>query len=206
MLGLWDRRDDPAGGFSKGMRQKLAIARALLHEPEVLYLDEPTSALDPASSRIVREFIEELSGQGRTIILCTHNMDEADRLCDRLAIFRRRLLKLDDPNELRRTMYGESIRITLREVNEAIITALEDLPFVEHAQRQDDPNELVISLDNLEHHNPDIVRAIVAAGGDVIFIAEEKTSLEQVYLDVLDSAPDSTVNSEDVSDRARSEE
>ena len=192
MLDLWDRRDDPAGGFSKGMRQKLAIARALLHEPDVIYLDEPTSALDPASARIVREFIEELSGQGRTIIICTHNMDEADRLCDRLAIFRRRVLKLDDPDELRRSMYGESIRITLREVSDGIIDALEALPFVDHAERQDDPNQLVIALDNLTEHNPDIVRTIVEAGGDVIFIAEEKTSLEKVYLDVLDAAPDST--------------
>ncbi len=80
ILDLWDRRDDLAGGFSKGMRQRLAIARALMHEPPILFLDEPTSALDPASARVVREFIEELSGQGRTIILCTHNMDEADRL------------------------------------------------------------------------------------------------------------------------------
>ncbi|HWR67171.1 MAG TPA: ABC transporter ATP-binding protein, partial [Bellilinea sp.] len=81
MLGLWNRRFDEVGSFSKGMRQKLAIARALLHEPQALFLDEPTSGLDPEAAKLVRDFIEELKSLGRTIFLCTHNLDEADRLC-----------------------------------------------------------------------------------------------------------------------------
>ena len=92
LLGLWGRRFEPVGTFSKGMRQKLAIARALLHEPEVLFLDEPTSGLDPEASRLVRDFIEELRGEGRTIILTTHNLEEADRLCDRIAVVSGHLL------------------------------------------------------------------------------------------------------------------
>ncbi len=95
MLGLWTRKDDPVGGFSKGMRQKLAIARALLHEPRVLFLDEPTSGLDPGAARLVRSFIEELRNKGRTIFMCTHNLAEADHLCDR--IFRSRLIEIDTP-------------------------------------------------------------------------------------------------------------
>ncbi|HSO27584.1 MAG TPA: ABC transporter ATP-binding protein, partial [Anaerolineales bacterium] len=91
LLGLWERRHDAAGAFSKGMKQKLAIARALLHEPRILFLDEPTSALDPEAARLVREFIAELGREGRTIFLCTHNLDEADRLCDRVAVFKTRL-------------------------------------------------------------------------------------------------------------------
>jgi ABC-2 type transport system ATP-binding protein len=87
MLGLWDRRQDEAGTFSKGMRQKLVIARALLHEPKVLLLDEPTSGLDPEAAKLVREFIGGLKREGRTIFMCTHNLDEADRLCDRIAFF-----------------------------------------------------------------------------------------------------------------------
>ena len=83
LLGLWDRRETEAGTFSKGMRQKLAIARALLHEPPILFLDEPTSGLDPEAAKTVRDFIETLRGQGRTIFMCTHNLDEAERLCDR---------------------------------------------------------------------------------------------------------------------------
>jgi len=95
LLGLWNRRYEPVGTFSKGMRQKLAIARALLHEPDVLFLDEPTSGLDPQASRLVREFIEGLKGEGRTIILTTHNLEEADRLCDRVAVISGHLLALD---------------------------------------------------------------------------------------------------------------
>jgi len=97
MLGLWDRRSDAAGTFSKGMKQKLAIARALLHEPRLLFLDEPTSGLDPEASHLVREFIVELKREGRTIFLCTHNLDEADRLCDRVGVFKTRLLVVDSP-------------------------------------------------------------------------------------------------------------
>lgn len=85
MLGLWERRHEPVGGFSKEMRQKLAIARALLHEPKALFLDEPTSGLDPQAARAMRQFIADLKSDGRTIVLCTHNLDEADRLCDRVA-------------------------------------------------------------------------------------------------------------------------
>ena len=88
LLGLWERRHDAAGTFSKGMKQKLAIARALLHEPRVLFLDEPTAGLDPEASRLVRDFIAELKKEGRTIFLCTHNLDEADKLCDRIGVFK----------------------------------------------------------------------------------------------------------------------
>ncbi len=106
LLDLWDRREAAAGTFSKGMKQKLAIARALLHEPPVLFLDEPTSALDPESAHTVRDFIETLRGQGRTVFLCTHNLDEAERLCDRIAVFRQRIIAVDTPEALRRQLFG----------------------------------------------------------------------------------------------------
>ena len=101
LFSLWDRRDDVAGNFSKGMKQKLAIARALLHEPAVVFLDEPTAALDPEAAFIVREAIESLRRSGRTIVLATHNLDEADRLCDRVAFVRGGLLRVDSPAGLR---------------------------------------------------------------------------------------------------------
>ena len=109
MLGLWERRLDAAGTFSKGMKQKLAIARALLHEPRILFLDEPTAALDPEASHLVREFIAELKKEGRTIFLCTHNLDEADRLCDRVGVFKTRLLVLDTPANLRKSAFGRKV-------------------------------------------------------------------------------------------------
>ena len=101
LFDLWDRRDDVAGTFSKGMKQKLAIARALLHDPAVVFLDEPTAALDPEAAFVVREAIEALRRAGRTIVLATHNLDEADRLCDRIAFIRGGLLRVDSPSRLR---------------------------------------------------------------------------------------------------------
>ena len=120
LLGLWDRRHEPVGGFSKGMRQKLAIARAMLHEPQVVFLDEPTSALDPEAARLVREFVAELKHEGRAIFLCTHNLDEADRLCDRVAVFRTRLLALDTPAALRRQLFGRSVVFHLRAMDRSL--------------------------------------------------------------------------------------
>ena len=113
LLDLWDRRDTEAGTFSKGMKQKLAIARALLHEPPVVFLDEPTAALDPESAKTVRDFIETLRGQGRTIFLCTHNLDEAERLCDRIGVFKQRLIAVDTPDALRRQLFGRQTVVHL---------------------------------------------------------------------------------------------
>src|SRR5512143_1969632 len=108
MLGLWERRFDAAGSFSKGMRQKLAIARALLHAPKVLFLDEPTSGLDPEAAKLVRDFIEELKAEGRTIFLCTHNLDEADRLCSQIGVFKQRLIKVDTPGGMKTAVCGHT--------------------------------------------------------------------------------------------------
>ena len=113
LFSLWERRDDVAGTFSKGMKQKLAIARALLHEPAVVFLDEPTAALDPEAAWIVREAIEALRRSGRTIVLATHNLDEADRLCDRVAFVRGGLLRIDSPAGLRGALGGHGVEIGL---------------------------------------------------------------------------------------------
>ena len=120
MLGLWDRRKDPAGSFSKGMKQKLAIARAILHEPATLFLDEPTAGLDPEAAKIVRDFIEELKTEGRTIFLCTHNLDEADRLCDRIGVFKQRLIKVDTPDRMRTSLFGRTVEFRLQRIDPAV--------------------------------------------------------------------------------------
>ncbi len=183
MLSLWERRDEPVGGFSKGMRQKLAIARALLHEPPVLFLDEPTSALDPEAARVVRDFIEELSGQGRTIFICTHNLDEADRLCDRIGVIKQQLIRVDTPEALRRGLYGQSVLIRLQEVTPELIAAVEALPCVKSISQVD--SQLRVALDDPETQNPAVVRALVEAGGAVQFVEKEEHSLEQIYFDLM---------------------
>ena len=125
LFSLWDRRDDIAGTFSKGMKQKLAIARALLHDPAVVFLDEPTAALDPEAAYVVREAIEALRRSGRTIVLATHNLVEADRLCDRVAFVRGGLLRIDSPAGLRGSMAaGRGVDVGLASAaSEALVAA-----------------------------------------------------------------------------------
>ncbi|HAY85015.1 MAG TPA: multidrug ABC transporter ATP-binding protein [Chloroflexi bacterium] len=180
MLGLWERRHEAVGTFSKGMRQKLAIARALLHEPQVLYLDEPTSGLDPEASSIVREFIVDLRQEGRTIIICTHNLAEADRLCDRIAVFSSRLLALDTPTNLRRELFGRRVVFHLAEAKPGLADSLKQHQFVQQAEVVDD--KLVITLDDPDQQNPILVRTLVGLGAEIRFVGELRRSLEDVYL------------------------
>ncbi len=186
MLGLWERRQDEAGSFSKGMRQKLAIARALLHEPRLLFLDEPTAGLDPEASRLVRDFISELRKQGRTIFLCTHNLDEADRLCDRIGVFKTHLLVVDTPGNLRSQLFGRKVVFHLREASQSHAISLQSLHYVKQARVID--NKLVVSLDDPELHNPEIIRLLVQNGADVQFVGELRHSLEDVYLQLVKNA------------------
>jgi ABC-2 type transport system ATP-binding protein len=186
MLGLWERRFDEAGTFSKGMKQKLAIARALLHEPRILFLDEPTAALDPESAHLVRDFIDELRKEGRTIFLCTHNLDEADRLCDRIGVFKTHLLVVDTPAHLRSQLFGRKIVIHLRQASDNLASAVSTLPFVKEAKSVD--NKLLVTLDDPEAHNPDVIRTLVDAGADIQFVGELRHSLEDVYLQLVKNA------------------
>ncbi len=180
LLGLWDRRGDVAATFSKGMRQKLAIARAMLHEPKVLFLDEPTAGLDPEMARLVREFIGELKDKGRTIFLCTHNLDEADRLCDRIAVVNTRLLALDTPEALRAKLYDRVVVIHLSAASPEYEKVVREQPFVRSVELKD--NKLVVGLDDPERNNPELIRALVDAGADIQFVGELRRSLEEIYL------------------------
>ena len=180
MLGLWDKREQPVGSFSKGMRQKVAIARALIHEPRLLFLDEPTAALDPESAKTVRDFIEELKAEKRTIFLCTHNLDEAERLCDRIGVIRQRLIAVDTPEGLRRSLFGRQTVIQLLEATPAHVQALSGLDFVSHVKQEG--NKLLVSLADPDAQNPILVERLVSAGGKVQYVSEVKHSLEDVYL------------------------
>lgn len=183
LLGLWDRRDDEAGGFSKGMRQKLALARALLHEPPILFLDEPTAGLDPEAAHLVRDFIAELRQQGRTVFLCTHNLDEADRLCDHIAVFKTHLIAVDTPTNLRRKLFSRQVVFHLRALSPQLVAAVKAHSFVDEAQAID--NKLVVRMHDPELHNPTLIRTLVDAGADIQFVGELRYSLEDVYLQLV---------------------
>jgi ABC-2 type transport system ATP-binding protein len=186
LLGLWDRRFDQVGMFSKGMRQKLAIARALLHEPDILFLDEPTAGLDPEAARMVRDFIANLREAGRTIFLCTHNLEEADQLCDRIAVFKKHLLVVDTPKKLRSQLFGRKVVFHLTSVEPSWVNIIKDLPFINEARIFD--NKLVVTLENPEKYNPTIVDLLVQAGAKIQFVGELRHSLEEVYLQLVRNA------------------
>jgi len=186
LLGLWERRQEPAGTFSKGMKQKLAIARCLLHEPRVVFLDEPTAALDPEAAHLIRESIAELRNQGRTVFLCTHNLDEADRLCDRIGVFKTRLLVVETPARLRSDVFGRKSVFHLRQADTRLSQAVASLSKVKDVKLVD--NKLIVSVDDPQAQNPDIVRALVGLGADVQFVGELRRSLEEVYLELIKTA------------------
>jgi ABC-2 type transport system ATP-binding protein len=186
LMGLWDRRSDPIATFSRGMKQKVAIARAALHEPRILFLDEPTTGLDPDAAKTVRDLIVALREEGRTVFLCTHNLDEADRLCDRIALFRHRLLRVDTPGNLRREVYGAWTEVRLRQALPEHLARVRAVPGVRDASLND--STLRVDLDDPLLTNPAIVRTLVDAGAEVAFVTEGRPSLEDVYLKIMESS------------------
>lgn len=185
MLGLWEKRDTLAGTFSKGMKQKLAIARALVHDPQVIFMDEPTANLDPEASKGVREFILVLKKEKKTIFLNTHNLDEAERVCDRIGVMNTRLMAVGTPEELERSVRGTKTVIKLRLVTEAILDSLKKLQ-VRNLVREGD--KLTVDVVDPEGENPDMVSAVVAAGGRVETVSVLGSSLEDAYLKLVRDA------------------
>jgi ABC-2 type transport system ATP-binding protein len=180
LLELWERRDDPVGTFSKGMRQKLAIARALLHEPPVLFLDEPTAGLDPEAARTVRDFVAKLRREGRTIFLTTHNLPEADELCDVIAVFQRRLLRMGTPGELRAGLFGAGTVVRVAGQAASLLGAVRSLSFIRDASANGD--SLTLVYDDPDARNPDVIDALTRAGARIRYVEPIRHSLEDVYL------------------------
>lgn len=185
LLGLWEKRDVLAGAFSKGMKQKLAIARALTHDPEIIFMDEPTANLDPESSKTVRESILGLKKEKKTIFLNTHNLDEAQRICDRIGIMNTKLMAVGTPEELERSVRGKRTVIQLRQVNYAVLDALKRLN-VRNLTKDD--NKLTVDVVEPEEENPVMVDAIVAAGGKIQSVFVLGSSLEDAYLKLVRDA------------------
>jgi ABC-2 type transport system ATP-binding protein len=180
MLGLWDKRNDLAGTFSKGMKQKLAIARALIHDPQVLFMDEPTANLDPEAAKTVRDFILQLKKEKKTIFLNTHNLDEAQRICDRVAIMNTSLRAIGTPQELERSVSGKKTVIGLeQQVNDVVLAALKKLQL---KNLSSDGNTITFDVEDPDKENSPVVEAIVLAGGHVRSINVVGSTLEDTYL------------------------
>ena len=186
LLGIWERREDAVGNFSKGTKQKIAIARALIHEPQVLFLDEPTANLDPEAAKTVRDFILELKKEKTTIFLNTHNLDEAERLCDRIGILKTKLIAVDSPKNLERSLYNRKTIVHLDRVSDAVLAFVRNLDVVKNVKVSD--SKLILDMDNPERDNPEVVRAIVQAGGNIQYVTELRTTLEDVYLKLIREA------------------
>jgi ABC-2 type transport system ATP-binding protein len=179
-FGLRGREDEPVGGFSKGMRQKLAIVRTLLHEPQVLFVDEPTSGLDPQSARVVRDVIAELAQAGRTLVLCSHNLAEVERLCTRVAVVKNRLRTVASLHELRRA--GLALEVRLEGDARAFVPALAKLPFAPGCQFEGGLLKVLLAE---EAHAPEVVRALVEAGARVHTVTRAARPLEEAYLELV---------------------
>ena len=184
-VNLTNRADDACGTLSKGLRQRAALARALLSDPQVLFLDEPTAGLDPVASREVHELIAELGRRGVTIFLTTHRLEEAERLCDRVAILNTTLRTIGRPDELRRRLFARALAIRLRAPLADAAKVLGGLPGVE-SWREEDRGTYDVSVSDPELAAPAITRALVTADADVLSIAESYHSLEDVYLELID--------------------
>jgi len=170
-----------AAELSKGMKQKVAIARALLHDPQILLLDEPTSGLDPQIARTVRRLLDDRRGQGCTILVSTHNLDETERLADRVAVVQRRLIAIDTPACLRRRLTQGRIVVRVAGLASACLRVVR--PFDGSAAV--DGQLLILRLPDLERDTPALVRAVVEAGADVLEVRPETAALEDVYLHLL---------------------
>jgi ABC-2 type transport system ATP-binding protein len=178
-----DAADRRIGEYSKGMRQKLAIIRSMLHDPPVLMFDEPTSAMDPASARTVRDAIRRLRDANRTILLCTHNLAEAEQLADRIAIIRRgRIIAMGSPSELKRQLLGDPLmEIRLIHPLDGLLPELSDMLTVESCG----DTWFRFRTPAPESTNPMLLRRLAGLGADVVTLSEVPQSLEDVYLRVV---------------------
>jgi ABC-2 type transport system ATP-binding protein len=183
-VNLADRAHDPCGALSKGLRQRVALARALLPDPQVLFLDEPTSGLDPVAAREVHELIGGLRQRGVTIFLTTHRLEEAERLCDRVAILNTTLRTIGRPGELRDRLFAKTLTVRTLDPLADPDHVFGGLPAVDDWHR--DGASYVITISDPATAAPAVTRALVHAGADVLSIAESRHSLEDVYLQLID--------------------
>jgi ABC-2 type transport system ATP-binding protein len=184
-VNLSDRANDLCGSLSKGLRQRVALARALLSDPEVLFLDEPTSGLDPVATRDVHDLLTALRERGVTIFLTTHRLEEAERLCHRVAILNTTLRLIGRPDELREQLFSRSLEVRTRSQLDEPGQVFNGLANVE-GWEQSPSGSYVLHVTDPDAAAPGIARALVGANADILSIAESHHSLEDVYLELVD--------------------
>jgi ABC-2 type transport system ATP-binding protein len=183
-VNLEDRARDLCGSLSKGLLQRVALARALLNDPAVLFLDEPTSGLDPVATRDVHELIGSLRERGVTIFLTTHRLEEAERLCHRVAIMSTTLRLIGRPDELRERLFRRSLDVRVRMPLDDPQAVLGAMPEVEGWEQT--PSGYTLTVSDPDLAAPALARALVAADADILSLAESHHSLEDVYLELID--------------------
>ena len=179
------RADDVAGSLSKGLRQRVGLARALLSDPKVLFLDEPTSGLDPVATREVRGLLEHLRERGATVFLTTHRLEEAERLCDRVAIMNTTLRSVGKPDELRKELFSSAVEVRVAWPLEDPNSVLGGVAGVA-SWRDDGAGTYVVQVSDPAAVTPALSRALVSAGADLLGLCEVQHSLEDVYLELVD--------------------
>jgi len=183
MFDLWDRKDDIAGTYSKGMKQKLALSRALIHEPKILLLDEPTAGLDPESAHMVRNFIDSLKKEKTTVFLCTHNLEEASNLSDRVCIIKKKVIRIATLSELQSGERGKRAQIVFSDDADRYVKLMKELSEIKNIQT--DKNKATLVIENPDVSNPKVIKKLVDSGAKIIYFNQIKASLEEIYLDLI---------------------
>jgi len=183
MFDLWERRNDMVVTFSKGMKQKLAISRALIHEPKILFLDEPTAGLDPESAFMVRKFIENMKNEKTTVFLCTHNLEEAQTLCDSVCIIKNKIIKISSLKELQNLKNMRTFILRLKNTNERIINIIKNFKNCMNYHLENE--NIILNIEDFEKNNPVLIKELVEHDAEIIYFNEKKESLEEIYLELI---------------------
>ncbi len=183
MFGLWERKDDLAGTYSKGMKQKLALSRALVHGPKILFLDEPTAGLDPASAHMVRSFIESLKQENITVFLCTHNLTEASSLSDRVCFIKQKIIKIASLSELQSHDKNKRVEIVFKQDAGRYRELLRSISGVNSVDIKD--NTASVFVEKPSETNPEMIRQMVNNNAEILYMNQVKASLEDIYLELI---------------------